>query len=52
MENIGRVVAGADPIGVDGSVDYPNLRSEQRVIGIDEPWQQIGAFAGEYAGKT
>ena len=38
-------------VGVDGSVDYPHLRSEQRVIGIDEPWQQIGAFAGEYAAR-
>ena len=52
LENIRRVMDGLDPIGVDGSVDYPHLRSEQRVIGIDEPWQQIGAFAGEYAGKA
>jgi phthalate 4,5-dioxygenase oxygenase subunit len=49
LENIRRVMAGVDPIGIDGSVDYPRLRSEQRVIGINEPWQQIGAFAGEYA---
>jgi phthalate 4,5-dioxygenase oxygenase subunit len=50
IENIRRVMDGGDPIGVDGSVDFPHLRSEQRIIGIDEPWQQVGAFAGEYAG--
>jgi phthalate 4,5-dioxygenase oxygenase subunit len=52
LENVRDVMAGELPIGVDGSVDYPRLRSEQRVIGIDEPWQQVGAFAGEYAGNA
>jgi phthalate 4,5-dioxygenase len=48
LESIRRFQAGEAPIGLDVPIDYPNLRSEQRVIGIDEPWQQIGAGAGEY----
>jgi phthalate 4,5-dioxygenase oxygenase subunit len=50
LENIQRVMNGEEPIGQDGTVDYGHVRSEQRVIAIDEPWQQIAAFAGEYAG--
>lgn len=52
LENIARVADGLPAIGTAGDVDYPLLRSEQRVIPIDEPWQQIGAFAGEYDGGT
>ncbi len=48
LESVRRFQAGEAPIGLDVPIDYPNLRSEQRVIGIDEPWQQIGAGAGEY----
>jgi phthalate 4,5-dioxygenase len=48
LENIHRDVNGETPIGLDAHIDYDHLRSEQRVIGIDEPWQQVGAFAGEY----
>jgi phthalate 4,5-dioxygenase len=48
LENVRRVTDGLDPIGLDGSVDYARIRSEQRVIAKDEPWQQIAAFAGEY----
>jgi phthalate 4,5-dioxygenase oxygenase subunit len=47
LENIRRVMAGGKPIGQDGGVEYGRIRSEQRVIGIDEPWQQIAAYAGE-----
>ena len=48
LENIRRVIDGETPIGLDVHVDYEHLRSEQRVLPIDEPWQQVGAFAGEY----
>ena len=51
LDNVRRVMNGLAPIGTDGSVDYPNLRSESRVIGIDEPWQQIGGSAGEYVAR-
>ena len=49
IENIRGVMDGKPSIGSDPAIDYPHLRSEQRIIGIDEPWQQVGAFAGEYA---
>ncbi len=50
LENIQRVADGKPAIGTEGDVPYPLLRSEQRVIPIAEPWQQIGAFAGERRG--
>jgi phthalate 4,5-dioxygenase len=49
LENIQRVTDGLPAIGTERDIPYPLLRSEQRVIPINEPWQTIGAFAGEYA---
>ena len=49
LENIQRVIDGLPAIGTERDIPYPLLRSEQRVIPINEPWQTIGAFAGEYA---
>ncbi len=48
LHNIRDVAAGAPAIGTNPGIDYPHLRSEQRLIGIDEPWQSVGAFAGEF----
>jgi phthalate 4,5-dioxygenase len=48
LDNIERVMGGSPAIGTEGDIAYPLVRSEQRVIPIDEPWQKIGAFAGEY----
>jgi phthalate 4,5-dioxygenase oxygenase subunit len=36
-------------IGVDSAIPYDRLRSEQRIIPIGAPWQQVGAYAGEFA---
>jgi phthalate 4,5-dioxygenase oxygenase subunit len=47
-ESIQRVLAGGDPVGLDVAIDYARLKTEQRIIGIDEPWQSVGAFAGEF----
>jgi phthalate 4,5-dioxygenase oxygenase subunit len=52
LENIRRLMDGETPIGLDVTIDYAHLRSEQRVLPIDEPWQQVGAFAGEYPART
>lgn len=52
LDNIRRVMDGKPAIGTDAPIDYAHLRSEQRIIGIDEPWQQVGAFAGEYVTAT
>ena len=49
LENIRNVAAGQPAIGAERSIDWPHLRSEQRIIPIEEPWQQVGAFAGEFA---
>jgi phthalate 4,5-dioxygenase oxygenase subunit len=54
LENIRDIAAGALPIGNDPSIDYPHLRSEQRLIPATQPWQSVGAFAGEFtpAGRS
>jgi len=39
---------GKTPMGIDRTIPYGRIRSEQRVIPIDQPWQTVGAYAGEY----
>jgi hypothetical protein len=39
-------------IGLDADVPYGRLRSEQGIIPVEQPWETIGAFAGEYAATT
>ncbi len=47
LENIRRFQAGEALIGHDPACAFDRLASEQRVIPIDQPWQSVGAFAGE-----
>jgi phthalate 4,5-dioxygenase len=49
MENVRSTMDGRAPIGTEPGIDFPHVRSEQRMIRIDEPWQKVGAFAGEFA---
>jgi len=49
LQNIRDVAAGQPAIGTAPGIDYAHVRSEQRIIGVDEPWQSVGAFAGEFA---
>lgn len=35
-------------VGLDASIRYDCVRSEQKIIPVDQPWQSVGAFAGEY----
>ena len=35
-------------IGQDPSIPYAHIGSEQRLVPIDQPWQSVGAHAGEY----
>jgi phthalate 4,5-dioxygenase len=49
LEGIQRFESGEPLVGQDASIPFGAIRSEQRTIGIDEPWQQVGAFAGEFA---
>ena len=39
----------APPLGLAERVAYHQLRSEEKLIPIDAPWQSVGAHAGEYA---
>jgi phthalate 4,5-dioxygenase oxygenase subunit len=48
LEGVRRFQAGEPLIGHEASIPYGRLRSEQKIIPIDEPWQQVGAFAGEF----
>lgn len=47
LESLERSIAGQDPIGLVTPIPYERMRSEQKVIPIDQPWQTVGAFAGE-----
>jgi phthalate 4,5-dioxygenase oxygenase subunit len=40
---------GRPLVGQDPSIAYARIGSEQRLLPIDEPWQSVGARAGEYA---
>jgi hypothetical protein len=49
LESVRRHQGGQAPIGLHTAVPYERMRSEQRVIPLESPWQTVGAFAGEYA---
>ncbi len=46
-DNIRRMENGEPPIGTDPAIDFAHIRSEQRIIDLNAPWQIVGAFAGE-----
>ena len=41
-------LADGSLVGQDPSIPYDRVRSEQKIIAIDQPWQTVGAYAGEY----
>jgi phthalate 4,5-dioxygenase oxygenase subunit len=43
----GHASDGATPPGLQGEVPYSSMRAQERVVPMDQPWQTIGAFAGE-----
>ena len=49
LEAVTRFQRGEPLIGHDPAIPLDRLRSEQRVIPIEQPWQSVGAFAGEFA---
>jgi phthalate 4,5-dioxygenase len=51
LQNVRGHEAGEAPIGTDPAIPYPKIMSEQRVIPIDQPWQTVGAFGGEFAAR-
>ena len=51
LDAVQRFQAGEPLIGQDPAIPYGRLQSEQKIIPIDAPWEQVGAFAGEFAGR-
>jgi phthalate 4,5-dioxygenase oxygenase subunit len=39
---------GRPLIGLDPDLPYDRIRSEQKIVPVDRPWQSVGAYAGEY----
>jgi phthalate 4,5-dioxygenase oxygenase subunit len=48
LESIRRFIDGGTPIGLDATLPYGRIRSEQKIVPVDQPWQSVGAYAGEY----
>jgi phthalate 4,5-dioxygenase oxygenase subunit len=38
---------GAAPLGLTGPMPYDRIRAEELIIPLAQPWQSVGAFAGE-----
>ncbi len=47
LNGVRSFMADGKPIGLDPSIPYERLRSAEKVVPIDTPWQEVGAFAGE-----
>lgn len=41
LESVRAFMAGGEPIGLDPSIPHSRLRSEEKVIPIDAPWQSL-----------
>jgi phthalate 4,5-dioxygenase oxygenase subunit len=48
LDAVQRYREGAPLIGLDPDMPYGRIRSEQKIIPIEVPWQSVGAYAGEY----
>lgn len=48
LEAVRRFQNGEPLIGLDPDLPYERIRTEQLIIPIDQPWQTVGAYAGEY----
>jgi phthalate 4,5-dioxygenase oxygenase subunit len=46
LEAVRAFMDGADPPGLDPSLDYGRIASEERVVPIDVPWQEVAERAG------
>jgi phthalate 4,5-dioxygenase oxygenase subunit len=52
LEAVGLFQEGKPLIGLDPELPYERIRTEQLIVPIDQPWQSVGAYAGEYAQRT
>jgi phthalate 4,5-dioxygenase oxygenase subunit len=48
LEAVNLFQTGQPLIGLDPNLPYDKIRTEQLIIPIDQPWQSVGAYAGEY----
>jgi hypothetical protein len=35
-------------IGRDSAIPWDRVRSEQKIVPVDQPWESVGAYAGEF----
>ena len=47
LDSVRRFQAGGVPLGLEEPFDYRKLRAEEKIIPLEQPWQVVGAFAGE-----
>ena len=52
LEAVNRFQTGQPLIGLDPNLPYDKIRTEQLIIPIGQPWQSVGAYAGEYTPKV
>ena len=52
LEAVRRFQDGKPLIGLDPGMPYDKIRSEQLVVPVEQPWQSVGAYAGEYKPKA
>jgi len=50
LDALARFEADGTVLGQGAHVPYERIRSEQKVIPIDAPWQSVGAYGDEFAG--
>jgi phthalate 4,5-dioxygenase oxygenase subunit len=48
LEAVRKFQNGEPLIGLTPGMPYGKIRSEQLVVPVDQPWQSVGAYAGEY----
>jgi hypothetical protein len=52
LEAVRKFQNGEPLIGLTPGMPYDKIRSEQLVVPIEQPWQSVGAYAGEYKPET
>jgi phthalate 4,5-dioxygenase oxygenase subunit len=48
LDAVRRFQDGLPLIGLDPELPFGRIRSEQKIVPVDAPWQSVGAYAGEY----
>jgi phthalate 4,5-dioxygenase oxygenase subunit len=51
LDALNRFEADGSLVGQDPKIPLERIRSEQKVIPVDTPWQSVGAYGGEYAAR-